>query len=99
MDTIHDTGSEAPSAAIQHRLQEQKEGQPTFHPKKQTKKRKQKPLKTPSKTIIEFARASVWIYRIVKGKVVEGWNVDDELDFLKQLGVIEYKGFPDEDVS
>jgi len=45
------------------------------------------------------ARASVWIYRIVKGKVVEGWNVDDELDFLKQLGVIEYKGFPDENVS
>jgi len=28
-----------------------------FQPKKQTKKRKQKPLKTPSKTIIEFARA------------------------------------------
>jgi hypothetical protein len=47
----------------------------------------------------ERARASVWIYRIVKGKVVEGWNVDDELDFLKQLGVIEYKGFSDEDVS
>jgi len=47
----------------------------------------------------KFTEASVWIYRIVKGKVVEGWNVDDELDFLKQLGVIEYKGFSDEDVS
>jgi len=22
--------------------------------------------------------------------LVEGWNVTDELDFLKQLGVIEY---------
>jgi len=29
-------------------------------------------------------------------KVVEGWDVDDNLDFYKQLGVIEYKGFPDE---
>jgi len=24
------------------------------------------------------------------------YAVEDELDFLKQLGVIEYKGFPDE---
>ena len=41
---------------------------------------------------------SVWINRIVDGKVVEGWEVYDLLDFLKQLGVIEYKGFP-EDVT
>jgi len=27
---------------------------------------------------------------------VEGWTVNDMLDFFKQLGVIEYKGFPDE---
>jgi steroid delta-isomerase-like uncharacterized protein len=38
----------------------------------------------------------VAIWRIVKGKIVEGWIVYDQLDFLKQLGVIEWKGFPDE---
>ena len=38
----------------------------------------------------------VIIYRIVNGKVVESWAVYDLLDFYKQLGVIEYKGFPDE---
>jgi len=30
------------------------------------------------------------IYRIVDGKVVEMWTVIDELDFLIQLGVIQY---------
>jgi len=40
---------------------------------------------------------AVIIYRIVDGKIVEMLAaVSDELDFLKQLGVIEYKGFPDE---
>jgi C-1 hydroxylase len=38
----------------------------------------------------------VWIDRIADGKFVESWSVDDNLDFLKQLGVIEYKGFPEE---
>ncbi len=38
----------------------------------------------------------VTIWRIIKGKVVEGWIIYDQLDFLKQLGVIKYKGFPDE---
>ena len=38
----------------------------------------------------------VSIFRIVDGKVVEREAVYDQLDFLKQLGVIEYKGFPDE---
>ena len=33
---------------------------------------------------------SVSIYRIVNGKLAEGWTVSEELDFLKQLGVIEY---------
>ena len=47
----------------------------------------------------KFSEYQVWIYRIVDGKIVEGWDVDDELDFLKQLGIIEYKGFPDEKVS
>ena len=36
------------------------------------------------------------IFRIAKGKIVEGWGVYDQMDFLKQLGVIEYKGFPDD---
>jgi C-1 hydroxylase len=36
------------------------------------------------------------IYRIIDGKFVESWAVEDWLDFLKQLGVIDYKGFPDE---
>ena len=38
----------------------------------------------------------VTIWRLVEDKIVEGWIVYDQLDFLKQLGVIKYKGFPDE---
>jgi C-1 hydroxylase len=38
----------------------------------------------------------VAIWRIVEGKIVEGRIVYDQMDFLKQLGVIEWKGFPDE---
>ena len=38
----------------------------------------------------------IGIYRIADGKVVERWSVYDMLDFYKQLGVIEYKGFFDE---
>ena len=38
----------------------------------------------------KFTEHQVWIYRIVEGKVVEGWDVDDDLDFYKQLGIIEY---------
>jgi len=38
----------------------------------------------------------VAIWRVVEGKIVEGWIIYDQMDFLKQLGVIEYKGFPDE---
>ena len=37
----------------------------------------------------------VAIWRIVEGKIVEGWGVYDQMDFFKQLGVIEYKGFPE----
>ena len=42
----------------------------------------------------------VFIWRIVNGKLVEGWEVDDNLEFLKQLGVVEYteKGKPIEEV-
>ncbi|MEM3458485.1 MAG: ester cyclase [Candidatus Bathyarchaeia archaeon] len=35
------------------------------------------------------------IWRIFEGKIVEGWIVYDQMDFLKQLGVIEWEGFPD----
>ena len=38
----------------------------------------------------KFTEPSVWIYRIVNGKVVEGWDVQDELDFYKKIGAIEY---------
>jgi len=38
----------------------------------------------------------VQIWRIVDGKIVERTSAYDFLDFFKQLGVIEYKGFPDE---
>ena len=38
----------------------------------------------------------VRIWHIVDGKVVGRETVYDMLDFYTQLGVIEYKGFPDE---
>lgn len=38
----------------------------------------------------KFTEPAVLIYRIVDGKIVEGWGVSDVLDFFKQLGVIEY---------
>jgi hypothetical protein len=44
----------------------------------------------------KLAYTVVAIWRIVEGKIVEGWIVYDQLDFLKQLGTIEWKGFPDE---
>jgi len=48
----------------------------------------------------KFTERGVLIWRIVEGKIVEKESaVYDELDFLKQLGVIEYKGFPDEKAS
>ena len=32
----------------------------------------------------------VFIWRLDKGQLVEGWEVDADLGFLKELGVIEY---------
>jgi steroid delta-isomerase-like uncharacterized protein len=32
----------------------------------------------------------VFIWRIVDGQLAEGWEVDDDLEFLSQLGVVEY---------
>jgi len=44
----------------------------------------------------KITETSVSINRIVDGKIVEQWYVTDDMDFYKQLGFIEYKGFPDE---
>ena len=33
---------------------------------------------------------AVAIYRIVNGKLVEGWFINDGLDMFKQIGAIEY---------
>jgi len=32
----------------------------------------------------------VFLWRIVDHRLAEGWEVDDELDFFTQLGIIEY---------
>ena len=52
---------------------------------------------TPTGKKITFTAIQIW--RIVDGKVVENETAFDALSFYKQLGVIEYKGFPDEAVS
>ncbi|MHA2161334.1 MAG: ester cyclase [Candidatus Thorarchaeota archaeon] len=44
----------------------------------------------------KFVMEAVPRYRIVDGKIVEGWSVWNDLDYFKKLGVIDYKGFPDE---
>ncbi|KLK88108.1 hypothetical protein SZ63_03305 [Methanoculleus sediminis] len=38
----------------------------------------------------KVAMTMIFIWRIAGGKLAEGWEVDEELGFLKQLGVIEY---------
>ena len=43
----------------------------------------------------ELSYTAITIWRIVEGKVVEGWGVYNLLNFFKELGVIEYKGFPE----
>ncbi len=42
----------------------------------------------------------VFIWRIENGKLVEGWEVDDNLEFLRQLDIVDYteKGKPIEEV-
>ena len=44
----------------------------------------------------KFVMTAVPMYRVVEGKIIERWSVWDLLGLFKQLGVIEYKGFPDE---
>ena len=38
----------------------------------------------------KFTEPSVWIYRIIDGKIVEGWDVQDELDFYRKIDAREY---------
>ena len=38
----------------------------------------------------KITATAVAIYRIVNGKLVEGWFVTDSTDMFKQLGAIEY---------
>lgn len=38
----------------------------------------------------------VAFWRLAEGNIAEGWVTYDQMDFLKQLGAIEWKGFPDE---
>ena len=48
----------------------------------------------------KFSSTGVVIYRIVDGTVKEKVSqVLDLLEFYKQIGVIDYKGFPDESTS
>ncbi len=42
----------------------------------------------PTGNRLSYAVAAIW--RIVEGKITEGWIVYDQMEFLKQLGVIEY---------
>ncbi len=44
----------------------------------------------------KFVMDAVPHYRIVERKIVEGWSVFNPLNYFIQLGVIDYKGFPDE---
>ena len=43
---------------------------------------------------LSYSVAAFW--RLAKGKIAEGWVTYDQMDFLKQLGAIQWKGFPDE---
>jgi predicted ester cyclase len=47
----------------------------------------------------KYVMEAVPSYRIVDGKIVEGWSVWNPIDYFRKLGVIEYKGFPDEIVQ
>jgi predicted ester cyclase len=38
----------------------------------------------------KIAMNMVFIWRLSNGKLVEGWEVDDNLEILKQIGVVDY---------
>jgi len=48
----------------------------------------------PTGNKLSYTVAAIW--RIAEGKVVEGWIVYDQLEFLEQLGVVKFQGFPGE---
>jgi steroid delta-isomerase-like uncharacterized protein len=48
----------------------------------------------PTGNRLSYTVAAIW--RISDGKIVEGWIVYDQLEFLEQLGVVKFQGFPDE---
>ena len=47
----------------------------------------------PTGNKLSYTVAAIW--RIANGKIVEGWIVYDQLEFLEQLGVLKFQGFPD----
>ena len=48
---------------------------------------------TPTGNKLSYTVVAIW--RISDGKIVEGWIVYDQLEFLEQLGVVKFQGFPD----
>lgn len=48
----------------------------------------------PTRRKLSYSVAAFW--RLAEGKITEGWVLYDQLDFLDQLGVIKFRGFPDE---
>jgi len=46
---------------------------------------------------LKITYTTIQIWRIVNGKVVDSWGVYD-LDALKQLGVVEFKGLPNKNI-
>ncbi len=38
----------------------------------------------------KFTETGVLIYRVVNGKIAEGWTIADTLDFFGKIGIIEY---------
>ena len=48
----------------------------------------------PTGNKLSYTVAAIW--RISDGKIVEGWIVYDQLEFLEQLGLVKFQGFPDE---
>lgn len=48
----------------------------------------------PTGRTVSYSVTAFW--RLAEGNIAEGWVTYDQLDFLKQLGAIQWNGFPDE---
>ena len=48
----------------------------------------------PTGNTLSYTVVAIW--RTIEGKIVEGWIVYDQLEFLQQLGFLKYPKFPDE---